>query len=97
MWSDLGRAAGREEVGSPQHPKETGPVPLHPSVLIQAGQVELTPVRPQASILTLPGAAPPKWPKINSVWRMEMSLWPTGESFSEIGFKLHYTSNFMGT
>lgn len=27
---------------------------------------------------------------------MEMSLYPTGESFSEIGFKLHYTSNFMG-
>lgn len=46
---------------------------------------------------TLLWASPdPKWPKINLVWRMEMSLWPMGESFSAIGFKLHYTSNFMG-
>lgn len=39
----------------------------------------------------------PKQPRINLVWRMEMPLRPTEESFSAIGFKLHYTSNFMGT
>lgn len=69
-----------------------GSIPLspHPS--------GLTWVQKVSPPLTLLRASPaPKWPKINLVWRMEMSLWPTGESFSAIGFKLHYTSNFMGT
>lgn len=98
MWSDLGRAAGREEAGGTQHAKETRGVPLHPSGLIRgrAGGADpwlATGPHPDPAW----GSPLPKWPKINSVWRMEMSLWPTGESFSEIGFKLHYTSNFMGT
>lgn len=94
MWSDLDGAAGREEVGSIRCPKEAGAVALHPCGPNWAGQPQPTPSpHPDPAW----GGPPPKWPKINSVWRMEMSLWPTGESFSEIGFKLHYTSNFMGT
>lgn len=89
MYQELGRAAEEEEAGDR--------VPTHPC---GPDESRAAGADPRSPILTLPGATastPHKWPKINSVWRMEMSLWPTGESFSEIGFKLHYTSNFMGT
>lgn len=84
---------GEERSGTGAAGREAGGWHLTSPCLLWTRQVSA----PWASLLTLPTAAPPKWPKINSVWRMEMSLWPTGESFSEIGFKLHYTSNFMGT
>lgn len=90
MWLALGSEQGGERQAAPSTPP-----PLWPN-LGWAGGADpwlATGVCPDPGL----GQPPPKWPKINTVWRMEMSLWPTGESFSEIGFKLHYTSNFMGT